>query len=86
MKLPETSILQGQPRSLVVKFDALHLGGPGLVPGHRPIPLIGSHAVAATHTQNIRRLAQMLAQGNSSSAKKQNNKKKKETSTLILSK
>ena len=46
----------------------------GSDPGHRPTPLI-SHVVAATHTQNRRRLAQMLAQGKSSSAKKKERRK-----------
>ena len=61
----------GQPRGLVVKFSVLCFGGPGSVPGHRYTPLIGGHAVAATHIQNKNRgrLAQMLAQGESSSAK-----------------
>ena len=46
----------------------------GSVPGHRPIPLIGGHVVAATCKQNRERLAQMLAQGKSSSGKKNRRK------------
>ena len=49
----------------MVKF-----GGLGLVPGHRPTPLVSDYVVAMTHIQNRGRLAQMLAQGKSSSAKK----------------
>ena len=59
----------GQPHGLVVKFGALSFSGLGLVSGHRPAPLISSHAVAVTHIQNRGRLAQMSAQGKSSSAK-----------------
>ena len=61
---------QGQPHGIVVQFSVLCFGGPGLVPGSRPTPLIGGHAMVATHIQNRGRLAQMLAQGESSSAKK----------------
>ena len=64
------TIYRGQPHDLVVKFGALCFGGPGLVPGHRPTPLVSSHSVAVTHTQNTGRLAQMLAQGESSSPKR----------------
>ena len=35
----------------------------GLVPGGRPTPLVGDHAVVVTHIQNRGRLAQILAQG-----------------------
>ena len=63
-------LFRGQPRGLVVKFGALRFGGPGLVPGCGPTPLVGSRAVAVTHIQNRERLAQMLAQGESSSTKK----------------
>ena len=51
----------------MVKFG---FSGPGSVPGHRPIPLVCGHAVAAAHIQNGGRLAQMSAQGESSSVKK----------------
>ena len=61
---------RGQLHGLVVKFGALYFGGLGSVPRHGPTPLLGSHAVAATHIQNRGRLAQMLAQGKSSSNKK----------------
>ena len=50
----------------------LHFGGLGLVPGLGPTPLVGGHALAATHIQNRGRPAQMLAQGESSSAQKEN--------------
>ena len=51
----------------------LRLGGPGSIPRHEPTPLIGGHAVAATHIQNRANWQQMLAQGESSSAKKKGN-------------
>ena len=60
------TIRKGQPRSLVVKFGVLHFGILGSVPKRGPTPLVGGHAVAATHIQNRGRLAQMLAQGESS--------------------
>ena len=63
----------------MVKFSALHFGGPGLVPGCGSIPLICGHAVAATHIRNRGRLAQILAQGESSSAKKKRKKEKEKT-------
>ena len=49
--------VRGQPHGLVLKFNVLHLGRPGLVPRHGPTPLVGSHAVVATHLQNRGRLA-----------------------------
>ena len=55
---------------LRVKFSMLCFNSPGLTPGPRPTPLMGGHAVAATHIQNRGRLPQILAQGKSSSAKK----------------
>ena len=55
----------------MIKFGALHFGGPGLVPGHGPTPLSG-HGVAVTHTQNRGKLAQVLAQGESSLRKERN--------------
>ena len=61
--------LRGWPHGLVVTFSRLCFGSPGLVPRCGSTPLIGGHAVAATHIQNRGRLAQMLAQGESSSAK-----------------
>ena len=64
--------MRSQPCGLVVKFNALYSSSPGSVPRSRPIPLIGSHAVVATHVQNRGRLEQMLAQGETSSAKKEN--------------
>ena len=53
-----------QPCGLAVKLGACQFSGPGLVPWHGPIPLIGGQAVAVTHIQNRGTLAQMLAQGN----------------------
>ena len=50
-------------------------GSLGLVPGHRPTPLIGGHAVVVNHIQNRGRVAWMLAQGESSSAKTNQPKK-----------
>ena len=41
-----------------------------MVPGGGRTPLVGGHAVAATHIQDRGGLAQMLAQGKSSSSKK----------------
>ena len=59
----------GQPHGLVVEFSALCFSTPGFT-GLDPGPLI-SHAVVATHIQNVEgRLAQMIAQGKSSSPKK----------------
>ena len=60
----------GLGHGLVVKFGVLCLGGPGLVPGCRPPPLIGNHAVGKTHIRNRGRLAQVLAQSESSPEKK----------------
>ena len=60
---------EGRPGGLVGKFSALCFSVLGLVPGCGPTPLIGSHAVVATHIQNRGRLATMLAQWESSSAK-----------------
>ena len=67
---------KGQTCHLVVKFGALHFRDPGSVPRHGPRPLVGGHAVAATHIQNRGRLAQMLAQGESSSAHTQKERQK----------
>ena len=53
------------PHCSVVKFSLLCFGNLGLVLGHGPTRLIGGHAVAATHIQNRRRLAQIVAQGQS---------------------
>ena len=54
----------------MVKLGTLCFGSPGSVPGRRPTPLVGSHAMAATHIQNRGRVTQMLAQAKSSSGKK----------------
>ena len=34
-----------QPHGLVVKFGSLHVGSPGLIPGHGTTPLTGSHTM-----------------------------------------
>lgn len=47
----------------MVKSGALCFSGPGLLPGSRPLPLVGSHVVVVTHIQNGGRRAQILAQG-----------------------
>ena len=60
----------GWPRGLVVKFGMLCFSGPGSVPRHGPMPLIGGHAVAVTHIQSRGILAQMLAQCESSLSKR----------------
>ena len=60
----------GWPSCQEDKFGMFHFGGPCLVPGHGPTPLISVHAVVMTHIQNRGRLAQMLAQGKSSSERK----------------
>ena len=60
----------GQPHGLMGKFSVLHISSPGSVPGHGPMPLIGGHAVVATHMQNRGRLVQMLAQVQPSSGQK----------------
>ena len=36
----KTIVFWASPGGLVIKFGALHLSGPGLVPGCRPTPLI----------------------------------------------
>ena len=69
-KVKNETVFLGQPSGLVVKLGVLCFGGPGVVPGCRNIPLVGGHAVVATHKQNRGRVAQMLAQGKSSSGKK----------------
>ena len=58
------------PHGLEVKFGALCFGGLGSVPACRLTPLVGGHAVVATHIRDRGRLAQMLAQGESSLVKK----------------
>ena len=63
------NILLGQPHGLEVKFSMHLFSDLGSVPGHEPTPLVSGHTVAVTHTQNGRRLAQMLSQGESSSSK-----------------
>ena len=55
------------------KFSAFCFTSLGSVPRRGPTPLIGGHAVVATHTQNTEKLAQMLAQGESSLAKEKIN-------------
>ena len=72
-KNPDTGLARG----LVVKFGMLRFSSLGSVPGRRPTPLIGRHAVVATHTQNRERLAQMLAEGESSSVKKKRGRHKR---------
>lgn len=62
---------------LGVKFGTLHFSSPGSVPGHGPILLVNSHAVAVKHVQNRGRLAQMLDQGETSPAKKKKNSQSK---------
>ena len=47
----------------MVKFGILCFGGPGSVLGHRHVPLIGSHAVVATHIQNRGRLITDVSSG-----------------------
>ena len=51
----------GQLHGRMVKFGALHFGGPGSVPRHGPTPLVHGHAVVVPHIQNRGRLAEMLA-------------------------
>ena len=58
------------------KFGTFCFRSPGLVPRHGPIPLVGGHAMEATHIQNRGRLAQMLAQAKSSSAKNKTKQKR----------
>ena len=61
---------RASPMAYGVKFATLCFIGLGSVPRHRPTPLVSGHAVAATHIQIRRRLAQiLLAQGESSSSK-----------------
>ena len=60
----------GWPHGLMVKLGVHCFGGPGSAPGCGPRPLISSHAVVATHTQNRGRVAELLTQGTSSSSKK----------------
>ena len=66
-------VFRGRPSDAVVKC-VLCFGSPGFMdldPGCEPIHHSLSHAVAVNHIQNKRRLAQMLAQGQSSSRTKQ---------------
>ena len=72
----------GQPSGVVVKFACCTLAAQGLW-----IWIVGvdlrrssSHTVVASHIQNIGRLAQMLAQGQSSSPKKQRRSEEEEES------
>ena len=51
-------------------MGVLHFGGAGSDPGQGPTPLIGGHAVVATHIQSRGKPAQILRQGESSSSKK----------------
>ena len=57
----ELKISGGWLHVLVVKFNAFCFPGLVLVPRHGPTPLIGGHAVEATHMQKRGRLAQVLA-------------------------
>ena len=57
----------------MVKFGVLCFGGPGLVPGCGPTPLISGNAVEMAHVQKEEDRQQMLAQGESSSANKETN-------------
>ena len=70
---------EARPVAQHFNFGSLPFGALGFVPRCGPTPLVGGHAVAATHTQNRIRLAQKLTQGESSSAKKkgQSNKNQK---------
>lgn len=43
------TLLLRQPHGLVVKFNALCFGSPGLVSGRGPVLLVGSHVVEATN-------------------------------------
>ena len=49
--------MRPSPGGLVVKIGTLWFGGPGLVPGCRPIPLVSGHAVVVEDRE------QMSAQG-----------------------
>ena len=72
----------GLPSGNVVKFECF--GGSGFVglnSKHGPTHCSSSHAVAASHIQNIGRLVQILAQGQSSSPKR----KRKKIKLLLLS-
>ena len=62
--------LLGQPGGLVVKYRMLCFGGLGSIPRRRPTPLVGGHAVEASHIQNRGRVAQTSGHGESSSSKK----------------
>ena len=61
---------RAQPHDLEVRFSMLHFSSPGSLLGHKPISLVSSHAMTATHIKNRGRLAQMLGEGESSSSKK----------------
>ena len=65
---------RASPSGLVVKFGVLHFGGPGVIPGRGPIPLICQWPCCGggAHIQEEEDWQQMLAQGKSSSAKKTN--------------
>ena len=63
------------PSGMVFGFVCC-FGGPGFMgsdPGHEPTRCSSSHAVAASHIKNRRRLAQMLTQGQSKKRRTGNN-------------
>ena len=62
---------RGRPHGLGVKFGVLYFGSLGSGSRGGPTPLVGGHAVAATHTQNRGRLAQMLTHINLPQVKKE---------------
>lgn len=66
---------QAMPSVPVVKFDMLHFGTPGLIPGCGPTRLaVSGHAVAMVHVQKEEDWQQMLPHSKSSSAKEKKSK------------
>ena len=63
---------RASPRGFVVEFGVLRYGGPGLVPGCQPTPLVcqWSCCGSSLHIKKEEDWQQMLAPGESSSAKK----------------
>ena len=69
--------VRSRPCGLVVKFSAFCFSSLGPVPRHGPTPLVSSHAVAASHIQNRRRLATDVSSGLIFLSKEKKKKKKK---------
>ena len=69
-ELVKKQYLRGQPCGLVVKVRTLHFSSQGSLPRHRPTPLVGGHAVAATPVHNGGSLTWMFSRANLPQQKK----------------